>query len=91
MQILPRVDKPHSGFIEEDEQLKRGLGMGLLVIAGILLIWGFQTSNSISSNLHELFTGSPSDKAIWLIAIGAFCGVFGLVLLLLPGQKSRNY
>lgn len=51
----------------------------LLVIGLVLLIWGYNTSNSLSSGFSEFFTGSPSAKAIWILVIGAIIGVIGLV------------
>lgn len=67
--------------------MKRGLGIGLLVVGVILLVWGFQTTDSLSSQFQEFFTGSPSDKAIWLIVGGALSAIVGLVLVLLPGRR----
>ena len=69
--------------------MKRALGIGLLVVGVILLVWGFQTTESFSSQVQEFFTGSPSDKAIWMIVGGALCAVAGLVLVLVPGGTKR--
>ncbi len=67
--------------------MNRALGIGLLVAGIILLIWGINVTESFSSEMSEMFTGSPSDKAIWLIVLGVVGTVVGLVLLVKPRKK----
>ncbi len=45
--------------------------LALLVVGIVLLIFGLNSSDSVASNLSETVTGSPTDKSIWLIALGA--------------------
>ncbi len=55
----------------------------LLLVAGvILIIFGFKASDSIGSSFSRLFTGTPTDKAVWLLIGGAVLAVVGLVGLL---------
>lgn len=59
----------------------KGLFAALTLIGIALLWWGIQAQRSFGSQVTETFTGSPSDKAIWLLgagAIAALIGVFGL-------------
>ena len=65
----------------------RAVGIALIIVAAILLIWGLQTTNSIASELEEFVTGSPSEKAIILIAGGVVVLVIGLVMALRPKQS----
>ena len=47
--------------------------------AGILLIiFGVNSSNSFSSDVSRFFTGSPTNKAIWMIIGGAAASIVGL-------------
>ncbi|HEY4989702.1 MAG TPA: DUF3185 family protein [Opitutaceae bacterium] len=47
----------------------------------ILLVYGLNASNSITSSVSQAVTGSPTDKSIWLIVVGVIgilSGAFGL-------------
>lgn len=55
--------------------------IALLVVGVVLLIFGFQASDSLSSEVSEAVQGAPSNKSIWLIAlgiIGVLAGGIGL-------------
>ena len=52
----------------------------VLLIGGVvLMIMGVQATNSFSSDLSRFFTGSPTDKAIWMLIGGIVAGVIGLL------------
>jgi LPXTG-motif cell wall-anchored protein len=48
----------------------------LLVVGVILLIYGLNASNSVSSSVTQAVSGTPTDKTIWLIALGII-GIIG--------------
>jgi H+/Cl- antiporter ClcA len=52
--------------------------LALLVVGIVLIIFGVQSTNSFSSDLSRFFTGSPTDKAIWLLLGGIVAGIIGL-------------
>jgi len=56
---------------------------GIIILAAgvILLIWGYNISQSMSSQLGQAFTGSPSDKAMIIMILGGLCAVFGFFKL----------
>jgi hypothetical protein len=54
----------------------------ILVVGIVLLIMGFNASDSLSSELSEAFDGAPSDKAIWLIVGGVIAAAFGAIGLM---------
>ena len=58
--------------------MDKPLGLALLVVGIILIVWGVSASHSVSSQFSQFFTGSPTDKSIWLIIGGALCAVVGL-------------
>ncbi|HLU39763.1 MAG TPA: DUF3185 family protein [Planctomycetota bacterium] len=60
----------------------KALGAALLVAGVILLILGFNASDSFASEVNETFTGNPSDRSIWFLVGGAALAVFGLIALL---------
>jgi hypothetical protein len=54
----------------------------LLVGGVVLMILGVQATNSFSSDVSKFFTGSPTDKAIWMIIGGLVAAVMGLAMML---------
>jgi hypothetical protein len=58
------------------------VGMALLVVGGVLIIFGMQASASVGARLSELFSGTPSDRTIWLLLVGVAAAILGLGLLL---------
>ena len=68
--------------------MSRGVGLALLVVGVILLIFGINASNSVGSDLSNLFTGKPTDKAVWLIIGGAAALVIGLFGTLVTGRSK---
>ena len=54
-----------------------------LLAGGIVLIGiGVNATNSFSSDVSRFFTGSPTDKAVWMLIggiVAATIGLFGAV------------
>jgi hypothetical protein len=49
-----------------------------LVVGGIILIIvGVNTMNSFSSDVSRFFTGSPTDKSVWMLIGGVLAVVVG--------------
>lgn len=50
----------------------------ILLVGGIVLIvYGINASNSIGSDFSRLFTGSPTDKSIWMLIGGIVASIIG--------------
>lgn len=58
--------------------MNKSTGLALLGVGIVLLVLGFKAADSISSELSELFSGTPSNKAVWLLTGGALCTGLGL-------------
>jgi uncharacterized membrane protein YidH (DUF202 family) len=60
----------------------------LALLAGgvVLMILGINATNSFSSDVSRFFTGSPTDKAVWMLIGGIVATVVGLVLTLRRGK-----
>jgi hypothetical protein len=54
------------------------LSIALLVGGVVLIIFGLQAMNSFSSDVSKFFTGSATDKAIWMFIGGIVAAVAGL-------------
>jgi hypothetical protein len=57
----------------------RAISLALVVGGVILLYFGGMAFHSLSSDVSRVFTGSPSNKAIALIAGGVVATVAGLI------------
>lgn len=44
--------------------------LAFLIIGVVLLIYGINASDSVSSGVTEAVTGAPANKTIWLIVLG---------------------
>ena len=64
------------------------IGLLALVAAVILVIYGLNASDSLGSEVNEVLTGNPTDRAMWLMIGGAVLGVLGLVLLARGGRTA---
>lgn len=62
--------------------MNRGISAALLVAGVVLTIWGVSALESFSSDVSRFFTGSPTDKAMWLLIGGLLAAVIGLFGLL---------
>jgi len=59
--------------------MKKGMGVICLVAGVLLIVWGYNLSQSVGGQFQRIFTGSPGDKAMWLYIGGAVlcaAGVF---------------
>jgi uncharacterized protein DUF3185 len=62
--------------------------ISLALLAGgiVLIVVGINATNSFNSDVARFFTGSPTDKAVWMLIGGIVAAVVGLATLL-RGQK----
>ena len=58
--------------------------VALALLAGgiLLIIFGVSASQSFSSDISRFFTGSPTDKAIWMLVGGVVVSIVGVAGLL---------
>lgn len=67
--------------------MNKPISLALLVGGIILLIYGANASDSVGSGVSRFFTGSPTDKTMWLLIGGAIATVVGGAGLL-RGSKA---
>lgn len=68
--------------------MNKAIGLALLVVGIILIVFGVNASNSFSSDVSRFFTGSPTNKSIWMIIGGVAAAVVGLIALL--GGRAKE-
>jgi hypothetical protein len=68
--------------LEKGKAMNKAVSGAFLAGGILLLVFGFNASESFNSEVSRFFTGSPTDKAMWLLIGGAVATVIGLVGLL---------
>ena len=68
--------------------MNKGISVALLTVGVMLSIWGIKASDSFGSDVSRFFTGSPTNKAVWLLIVGVVLGIVGLFGLL-RGSKGN--
>jgi hypothetical protein len=53
------------------------IALALLIGGVVLMILGINATNSFSSDVSRFFTGSPTDKAVWMLLGGIAATVIG--------------
>lgn len=62
--------------------MNKTISLALLVGGIVLIIYGVSASESLGSDFSRFFTGSPTDKTLWLLIggiVAAGVGVSGLM------------
>lgn len=60
----------------------KAISLALLVGGIVLLIFGFNAMESFSSDVSRVFTGTPTEGAVWMFVSGLILTVAGLVGLM---------
>ncbi len=68
--------------------MKKGISVALVVVGIIFLIMGVSAMESFQSDVSRFFTGTPTDRALWLLAGGAAATIIGAYGLL-SGSKDE--
>ena len=68
--------------------MNKMVGLALLVGGVVLLVFGINATNSFGSDVSRLFTGSPTDKAVWMLIGGTVATIVGLVLTLRSWKQA---
>lgn len=53
-----------------------------------LIIFGLKATNSFSSDVSRFFTGSPTNKAVWMLIGGIVAAIVGITMTL-RGSKGN--
>lgn len=55
------------------------LSLAFLVAGILLIVFGVMAADSLGSDISRFFTGSPTDKAVWMLIGGVVAVIVGLV------------
>ncbi len=67
--------------------MTKAISFAILAGGLLLLVFGINAYDSASSDISRFFTGSATDKSMWLLVSGAMATVLGLFGLL---RKSKT-
>ena len=59
--------------------MNKPMSAALLVGGIVLIVFGISAADSFSSDVSRFFTGSPTDKAMWMLIGGSVAAVVGLL------------
>ncbi|HEY1662931.1 MAG TPA: DUF3185 family protein [Verrucomicrobiae bacterium] len=68
--------------------MQRITGIICLVIGISLLVWSHDIANSFGSQVQQIFTGAPTDRAMYLRIGGLLLLILGVAQLIWPGKKK---
>lgn len=66
----------------------RIIGIMLIIVGVILLVMGFNATESVADRMSNFFTGKFTESTIWFLILGAASTVGGILLTLFGGGKS---
>lgn len=70
--------------------IRKIVGLAVLAAGIVLLVFAHNASHSTASQVTRVFTGNPTDKAMWLLIVGIVCVVAGLGAVFLPQSLLRR-
>ncbi|TVR52494.1 MAG: DUF3185 family protein [Puniceicoccaceae bacterium] len=57
--------------------MPKSIAIALVIVGVVLMLFGFNASESIQSEVSEAVTGTPSNHSIWLFALGLVALIAG--------------
>jgi hypothetical protein len=70
--------------------MNKAIAMAILAGGVVLATYGVAASESFSSDVSRFFSGSPTDKTIWLLVAGIVAIIIGTAGLV-RGQTKYNH
>ena len=67
--------------------MQKTTGVICLVIGVFLLIWGRKIADSFGSQVQEVFTGAPTDRAMYFYIGGIVLALLGLAQFFWKSKK----
>jgi drug/metabolite transporter (DMT)-like permease len=68
--------------------MRRFVGIAVLVVGIVLIVWGANASQSVSSEISRFFTGAATNKSIYLIVGGTVALLAGASMAFTGRRRS---
>ena len=75
------------GTPESVKSMNTAIGIAMMAAGLLLVIFGFNESQSLSSDVSRVFTGSPTDRSMWMLIGGAVAAVLGIAMIFMGRRK----
>jgi len=69
--------------------MQKIIGIISVVIGVLLLVWGHDMAESISSQVQQIFTGAPTDRAMYFYIAGVALVIFGMFQIFWPVKPKK--
>lgn len=69
--------------------MQRVIGIALVAVGIVLLVMGVMAADSLASDISRFFTGTPTDRSVWLLIGGVASLIVGGLLSGLPSRQIR--
>lgn len=53
----------------------------------VFIVLGVQAMESFNSDVSRFFTGSPTDKAVWMLIGGIIATIAGAATMMVPNKR----
>jgi uncharacterized membrane protein YidH (DUF202 family) len=70
--------------------MNKAVSVAVLAVGIFLLVLGINAYDSTSSDISRFFTGSATDKSVWMLVGGVLVTLIGMTGLLRMSKKSRG-
>ena len=69
--------------------MNRMISMGLVLGGIAMVVMGILAMDSFNSDVSRFFTGSPTDRSVWLLVGGVIAIVVGGSGALIPSKQDK--
>lgn len=69
--------------------MTNAVGLAIFLLGIVLLIFGFDATQSLSAEVARLWNSHRADQGLWLV-IGGAAAVIGGLILAFRGARRRN-
>jgi hypothetical protein len=71
--------------------MNKAIGIALVVVGIVLVLYGFNASDSVSSGVSRAFTGTPTEKTLGLLLGGAVAVIVGAFMTITEDVNMTSY
>jgi len=68
--------------------MQKIIGIAFIVIGVFLLVWGRRIADSFGSQVQQVFTGAPTDRAMYLYIGGIVLVILGIAQIFWPVKRK---
>ena len=69
--------------------MQKIVGVICLAVGILLLLWGHNIANSVGSQVQQIFTGAPTDRAMYFYIAGVALVIFGVFQIFWPVKPKK--